>query len=273
MRNPTERRRLVLALEAGASDPPGLLAAAVGAAAGLRADLEALLVEDENILNAAQLPDTWLVPTHGASTKVFDTMTIRRAFSVRSADVRRQLADQADARALRWSFKIESGFLGDCLAEVATDTEMVILCHARRRGPTGRDGLPEVLRRLPASLFLYNRNAQVGDRVVALYTGEVTVLSAARALSAGIELPLEVLVLADNVETLESRAADAETWLANQELATTTGGILVDDDDAWVKRLKDSRPATFVCAAGGARISESALADLADAKSVMIVRG
>jgi hypothetical protein len=273
MNSPTNRPRLVLALEAGSNDPPGLLAAAAGTAAGLRADLDVFLVEDENILYAAQLPDTWLVPAHGASTKIFDATTIRRAFRVRSADVRKQLADCAEARALRWSFKSESGLLGDFLAEIATGTDIVVLCHARRRRPGIQDSLPEALRRLPANLLLYNRDSQIGERIVALYTGEEMVLSAARALATGVELPLEILVLADNVETLKTRAADAGKWLETQGPTSAPGGILMDGDDVWVERLAGSSPATFVCTLSECKIPESVLVRLADTKSVMIVRG
>ena len=99
------------------------------------------------------------------------------------------------------------------------------------------------------------------------------VLSAALALATGVELPLEILVLADNVETLETRAADAQPWLAAHGQTSTPGGILMDDDGVWVDRLAGARPATFVCAPGISGISESALVRLVDTKSVMIVRG
>lgn len=266
------RRRLVLALESGAHDPPGLLAAAVNVAMVLRADLDAFLIEDENILRAAELPDTWLVPALGASTKLFDATTVRRAFRVRSADVRKQLAIHADARALPWTLKTQSGSLADRLAEMVTGMDTVVVCHMRRRDRNARDRLAEALRQIPASVFLYNRHAQLGEKVIAMYTGEESILATAQALALEVRLPFEVLLLAHDVESLETHAAAVEQWLLEHGQETVPGGILMDEAAEWVDRLVNSSPATFVCAPGGSGITDASIGRLADAKSVMIVR-
>tara|TARA_R110002110_G_scaffold415852_1_gene658145 strand:- start:50955 stop:51776 length:822 start_codon:yes stop_codon:yes gene_type:complete len=272
MNDAPRRRRLVLALEAGANDPPGLLAAAVNVAMVLRADLDARLIEDENILRAAELPDTWLVPALGASTKMFDTATLRRAFRVRSADVRKQLAVHADARALRWTLKTESGSLADRLAEMVTGMDTVVVCHMRRRGRDAREALAQALRQISASVFLYNRHAQFGEKVIAMYTGEDSILATAQALASEVGLPFEVLLLAHDVESLKSRADAVEQWLSEHGQTTVPGGILMDGAGEWIDRLVKSSPATFVCVPDGSGITDASIGRLADAKSVMIVR-
>jgi len=270
MNDAPRRRRLVLALESGLNDPPGLLAAAVNVATALRADLDAFLIEDENILRAAALPGTWLVPAHGASTQLFDATTVRRAFRVRSADLRKQLAIHADARALRWTLKTESGFVADRLAEMVTGTDTVVVCHMRHRGARGT--LTDIVHQTPASVFLYNRDAQLGEKVIAVYTGEDSILPTAQALAVGVGLPFEVLVLANDVESLNSRADAVGQWLSDHGQAAAPGGILMDEAAEWVDRLVKSSPATFVCAPGGSGMTDVSIARLADAKSVMIVR-
>lgn len=268
MNDASDRRRLLLALEAGAHAPPGLLAAAVGVAAALQADLDTLLVEDENIVHAARLPDTWLVPAHGTSTKLFDDATIRRAFRVRLDDLRKRLAMQADARALRWSVRTESGDLAERLTEPVNRADTIVVAHVRRRRMADRL-LPGATDR--GRLLLYNRDAQLGARIIALYRGDAAVLDAAHVLATGVDLPLEVLALASDLDDLQARAADAEDWLLGHGLEIVPGGMLTDPAGHWREQIMAAEPATFVLAPDADVLSEAAIAELADSKSVMIV--
>lgn len=121
-------------------------------------------------------------------------------------------------------------------------------------------------------MFLYNRHAQLGEKVIAIYTGNDSILATAQALALGVGLPFEVLLLAHDVESLESRADAVGQWLSEHGQATVPGGILMDEADEWVDRLIKSSPATFVCAPGGSGITDASIGRLADSKSVMIVR-
>ena len=207
-------RRIVLALDASAHDRATVVAAA-RLAARLKAGLEALFVEDINLLHSAQLPFVRRASLAAPAWREFDTAAMERELRAMAAEARRVLAAEAERTRLPWSFRIVRGHPEAEAFEAAEHADLLLLA----RGPE----VPGVAARLssPAGQVaakatrpvLLLRAAEALDRGVTVVYDDSP--GAERALSAAVKLgearELKVLVVAPAIEEarkLESRAAE-----------------------------------------------------------------
>jgi nucleotide-binding universal stress UspA family protein len=205
-------RRIVLALNASAHDRATVVAAA-RLAARLKAGLEALFVEDINLLHSAELPFVRRASLAAPTWRDFDAAAMERELRSMAAEARRVLAAEAARTRQPWSFRVVRGHPAAAALEAAEHADLLVLA----RGPDAT-GAPAPLSSPAGQIaakatrpVLILRAAEALDRgITVAYDGAP---GAERALSAALKLDgasaLTVLVVAptgDDARAIEARA-------------------------------------------------------------------
>lgn len=131
-------RRLVLTLHPGAVDTRSL-ERFVRLASELGVDLEALLIEDQDLLTVAGLPFCQEVIRSSARTRRIDTRQLESATRQLSTDLCQQLERLTRHCAVSWKLRIHRGQWFDGLGEDWAHTELLVLVGSR---PSAAPPLP-----------------------------------------------------------------------------------------------------------------------------------
>lgn len=222
--------RILLALS-GAGDELALIDAAADLAATLEAELIALFVEDIDLLRASRLPSMWEMGRHSAQLRRLRADSTVRLLQAAARRSEQALHRAAEARSLRYSFRILQGKPLDTLLAQASTLDLVLLVR-RATFVTAR----------PRPL-------------VVLFDGS---MAAATTLAVGLRLartsgrPCLVLVA----------AADAQTY---RERVQQAGWAVAGSTEVSMQRLNDTDPTALATAVNGLRAAALVLpADYAE---------
>ena len=140
------RRRVLVALDPCEVDPADFEASA-RLAAGLNAELVALFVEDSNLIAAADLPVTHLIPAGCRQLAALDGAAMRRAFRVAEGRAREHLSSVAERWHLDWSFEVtEIRQAAETMARLRREDFLTVTGAAGRRSGASLSGGPECTR-------------------------------------------------------------------------------------------------------------------------------
>ena len=207
----TERRRVLVALDPCAVDPADFEASAQ-LAAGLGAELVALFVEDSDLIAAADLPVTHLVPAGCRELAALDAAAMRRAFRAAEARARAQLSSVAQRWRLTHSFQVtEVRQAGETLARLTRQDVLTLTGAGGQRAALTRRAAAVRAERAPCPVMLLRRDSRRGQPVAVLYEGDgdnEDGLRLGRDLAAAYGSPLLLLA------TGEAAEAEAASWLA-----------------------------------------------------------
>ena len=168
-------KRIVVALDTGSLSRAAIETAA-RLAIGLRAELEALFVEDINLRRLAELPFASELGNTSAQHRRFDVAELDRAIGVQAQQVRRALEAAARELPLSWSLEIVRGDLIAVVLQRTGAADLLVLGRTRRPAYRGAHG-EKVMRRLERRVARHP--------IVALFDGSA---AAARALDAALAL-------------------------------------------------------------------------------------
>lgn len=206
-------RRILVTLD---TDEPSAasLEEAARLAAGLEAELVGLFIEDAELLQAAALPMTRMVPHQARTLADFDPASMQRAYRIWSADARRSLEAVAAQWRIKWSFQVARGIYAEQLMATLRAGDLLALTSSKhqRRSRTGIAALT-VAAQAPCSLFLMYRRWETWKPVVILYEGSKEALAMGQTLAAIYNLPLVVLVLAQGEEAAQSETTAVRHYL------------------------------------------------------------
>ncbi len=223
------RRRVLIALDSAARCE-AVLDAGVRLAAHLRADVEAMFVEDADLLRLAGLPFVREVGRHGAP-RGLDPEGVQRALAGYAAEVERVLGDSARRARLQWRFQVAHGRLLHELLAASTEGDLLMLARLGARPIEALRGAAVVSRALAAPVLVVWRDDEAGWRALNV-AAEIAELEAR---------PLLVLIAASG-----PRAA-AQTWQRVQAALAEVGvdlrGLIS------YRQLPDLTPATVADAA------------------------
>jgi hypothetical protein len=211
-------RRILLALS-GTGDELAWIDAAAELAAALEAELSALFVEDVDLLRACRLPSMWEMGRQSARLRQMQADSTVRLLQAAARRCEQALRRAAEARSLRYSFRVLQGKPLHTLLAQAASLDLVLLA---------RQATPSTARLRPLTV---------------LYDGS---LSAAAALAVGLRLarasgrPCVVLVA----------ASDAQTY---RELAQQAGWAVGGCPGVDLQRLRSADPAVLSDAVNGLR--------------------
>ncbi|MGH2536334.1 MAG: universal stress protein [Candidatus Promineifilaceae bacterium] len=119
-------RRILVGLDAS-SHSLAALAAAADLAAGLRAELIGLFVEDANLYNLAELPFAHEVQRHSAARRRFDRERVEAEWRLQAAQARRALREAAEQAEAKWSFQVVRGQVTPSLLAAALEADLLAL--------------------------------------------------------------------------------------------------------------------------------------------------
>jgi len=208
-------RRILVALDT-AERSAAALEEAARLAAGLEAELVGLFIEDAELLRAAALPITRIVPRQAQALAALDPASMQRAYRIWSAEARQNLETAAAHWPIKWSFQVERGIYAEQLMATIREGDLLALASSRqqRRSRTGIAAL-SVAAQAPCSLFLMYRRWETGKPAVILYEGSEETLAMGRTLATIYNLPLVALVLAQNEEVAESEITTVQHYLGS----------------------------------------------------------
>jgi nucleotide-binding universal stress UspA family protein len=216
-------RRILVALDVSPHSMTALEAAA-DLAAGLKAELVGIFVEDINLLRLAQLPFAREVGIFSTSRRQLTTLEVERQLQAQARRARRALAIVAGRAQVPWSFRVARGVISSELLAAASEADLVILgkigwslTRARRLGSTAR----AVLSQATCLTLILQEGRHLGLPVLIVYDGSVVAhkaLAAAARLVRGRNGFLTVIVLAEGIETAQALQSEAAQWLRGHDL-------------------------------------------------------
>jgi nucleotide-binding universal stress UspA family protein len=231
-------RRILVALDASHHSLAALEAAAE-LAASMEAELQALFVEDANLLRLAGLPLAREIRYPFASPVPLDRARMERALRAQAAQARQALARASEERQIQWSFRVVRGEVALEVLAAALEADLLTLGKASRP-LTSRVRLGSTARAAAADasccVLLLQRDMGIRPPVLATYDGTP---SARQALAMAARLArkegghLTVLIVADAPETVQRLQGQASDLLRGQGLA------------ARYRRLTDAGAATL----------------------------
>lgn len=211
-------RRILLALS-GAGEELARIDAAADLAAALEAELSALFVEDVDLLRASRLPSMWEMGRYSARLRLMQADSTLRLLQAAARRSEQALLRAAEARSLRYSFRVLQGKPLHTLLAQAASLDLVWL---------GRRAMVATAQPRPMAL---------------LFDGS---MAAAATLSIGLRLarvtgrPCLVLVVAADVQTYRERV---------QQVGWAVGG----HTGVSMQRLPDTDPAVLSTVVNGLR--------------------
>ncbi|MGD2145993.1 MAG: universal stress protein [Anaerolineae bacterium] len=166
-------RRILIALDASQHSLAALRAAAV-LASSLEAELQALFVEDTNLLRAAGLPMAKELEYPFASHAQMHPKRMERQLRAQASQARRALASICAREHVEWTFQVVRGSVAAKVIEEAAKADL--LCLGRTSRPlVDRRGLGSTARaaatRAERSVLLISHGAPIRPPVVLVYDG------------------------------------------------------------------------------------------------------
>jgi hypothetical protein len=226
------RRRVLVALDPCEVDPSDFEASA-RLAAGLDAELVALFVEDSDLIAAADLPVTHLIPAGCRQLATLDAGTMRRAFRVSEGRAREHLSDAAERWHLDCSFEVtEVRQAAETMARLKREDFLALASTAGRRAVISRRSAAVHAERAPCPVMLLRREGRRGQPVSVLYEGEESALVLGRDLARVYESPLLILVAGEDEAARTQREAEAKQWLATSGTAGVAQRITAQDAES-----------------------------------------
>jgi len=223
-------RRILVSLDP-ASDALATLAAGARLAARLHAELEALFVEDIDLLHSAALPFVRRASPAAPGWRDFDTASMERELARLATQIRHALAAEAERARLKWSFRVVRG-RPEAEALGAGETADLVIIAGSAAGAAGRLRSPShVVATQATRPVLLMRTAEALERGVNVaYDGSA---SADRALGIAARLAepgnLKVMVLAGTEESAREVEAKAKKRLVDLGAAAALVILLKPD--------------------------------------------
>ena len=267
------RRRVLVALDPCEVDPADFEASAQ-LAAGLKAELVALFVEDSNLIAAAGMPFARLIPAGCRELVALDAAAMRRAIRVVEGRAREHLSSVAQRWQLEWSFEVtEVRQAAEAMARLRREDFVALAGYGGRRAVISRRTAAVRAERAPCPVMLLRHDGRRGQPVSVLYEGAEESLALGRDLARVYESPLLVLVAGEGEGVQAEREAEAARWLDASGTAGVAQRITAQDAAAIGRLLREVDAGLVVVdhrAAIGGRLDLDALAEQARASIVIL---
>jgi len=244
-------RRILVALDASRASEDALEAAAAMAEL-LEAELEALYVEDVNLVRLAGLPFSREVGLASARSRRVVSADVERAMRVEGARARRALEAIASRWRVHCSFRIARGQVASELLAAAAQADLVALATASMVARGG--GLGSTTRAMLTSavraLFILPPRESTQNALAVVYDGSAR---AREALSLAGQLareriPLHVLLIADDADQEHRRREEATRVLVAHGTRPQFEWVVEVDADQLARRVRGLRVGTLLLA-------------------------
>jgi nucleotide-binding universal stress UspA family protein len=231
---------------------PGSRAAATLAtelAAALGTRIEALFVEDRELLELAGHPLAWQVDAFGTVTRGVERVQVERSLRAQASRARRMMARVTAPRGVAWSLRVVRGSV---VEEIRTASRRGVVVSLGRTGWSrgARGALGRTARRLLSEeavrvLVPGRRSVRTGP-VIAVYAPAMgdgdEVLATAKRLAAATGAPLRVELLAQSEAEAEALRERAEASLARAGTEVRLEPLVVEESGRLARALADLGP-------------------------------
>ncbi len=257
--------RILVALDASEESQKALEATA-RLAADLEAELVGLFVEESELIEAAALPMTRLIPRHGQGQAALDPALMRRALRTTSSRARSALAATAERWQIKWSFRVVQGALGDEMLSQAHGHDLLAVGRPRRarQGARPAEDLRRVMAEAACSVLLLRRGETRARPLVVLYEGSERSLVVGHTLAQAEARALRIMALGDREAVVAERARDAAAWLERLGRRGTVHGLIGTEPAEVRAALRGQSPGAVVLDCRGTVAPRLDLEELAD---------
>jgi nucleotide-binding universal stress UspA family protein len=272
-------KRILVALDASTYSLAALEAAAV-VAAGQRAELVGLFVEDENLLHLAGLPFAHQVRAPSARRESIDSDEMEQNLRLQASQARRALEAAAGRFGLRWSFHAVRGQVTARLLEAALEADMLAMGRVSRpfssRGQVGSTARA-AMAKTKHSLLLMPQGSNLSYPVLVTYdgspAGKQALLAATRMTWAGGN-HLTVLLLSDSLEEVESLREEVNERLEERGLVAQFNWMPQATVDKLVELTRTFQNCVVILGGDNPLVRADAIQELLDATDcpVMLIR-
>jgi nucleotide-binding universal stress UspA family protein len=216
-------RRILVALDASYHSLAALEAAAE-LAASMEAELQALFVEDANLLRLAGLPLAREIRYPFVIPVRLDRARMERALRAQAAQARQALARASEERHIKWSFRVVRGEVAPEVLAAAMEADLLTLGKASRPltlrvrlGSTARAAAA----RAPCCVLLLQRDVGIRSPVLVTYDGTPSTqqaLTMAARLAQKHGGDLTILIIADAPHAAQRLQAQVSDLLRGRGL-------------------------------------------------------
>jgi nucleotide-binding universal stress UspA family protein len=241
--------RILVAVD-GSEHSLAALEAATELAAWLQAELEALFVEDDDLLRLADLPFARVVSLTLRQAERTDRERMERQLRLQAERMRRSVEERAAALGVQARFRAVRGTMAAEVLAAAEDVDLVSVGrvgHGRVRQPHGSTLRAALAAGRP--VLVAERHAHTGEGVLAVYDGSQ---ACARALEMGAELAhaggseLHVLALGASADEAEVLVRRVQARLGVRGVAHQLHYSWADPQGATLSALRHVRPALLI---------------------------
>ncbi|HBY97896.1 MAG: universal stress protein [Ardenticatenaceae bacterium] len=211
-------QRILVALDVSSYSLAALDAAAE-LAAGLRAELLGLFVEDINLVRVADLPFSREMGLFSATVRQFDRREVERQFQVQAERARQALMLIAGQAQVRWAFRVTRGPVASEVLAAASEADLIALgkvgwslAGPARLGSTAHAVVSET----PRPALILQGRVRPGAPMLVVYDGSPgahAALAVATHLARRANRQLTVLIVADGSASASRLQAHADAWL------------------------------------------------------------
>lgn len=213
-------RRILLAVDSS-SESTGALETAVDLAGSLGADLQALFVEDIDLIHLAALPFAKELGCYSCCIRPVSVAELERQLRGQAEQMRRALAAAAARVGLQWNFRVTRGSVAAEILKAGAEADLVIVGKrgwnlSRRLGST----VQVIISRGTGMTLVLQSGARLALPVVAIYNeskNATKVLKTAGTLARIKEGALLVLVVAPDEKRASELTERASAFLKGVE--------------------------------------------------------
>lgn len=206
-------RRIVVGLDSAPQGRRALAAAALLAGA-LDAELEALLVESDELHRLAGLPFAREVGTSSAAARRIDPAALARALQAQAREARHALARLAAPRAVRWTLRVTRGEATSELVAASAQADLTVV-GIPRWGPEAM----RLARDAPVSLLVLPGSGRYSGPLVAIVPVAIAperALAVLDPIAGAVGDGLTLLAIADDLAAAGPWCAKAGDLLRRQ---------------------------------------------------------
>jgi nucleotide-binding universal stress UspA family protein len=165
-----QTERIVVALDASPRSLTALRATAQ-LAAQLQAELQALFVEDADLLRLCDLPFCQEVSLYATTTRRLDGRVVERQWRARAQSLQAETARVAEAMQVPWSFRVTRGSLAEELLAAAADAHFLSLGFEQALGTPVISAAESVARRTSRPMLVLGQSGRFELPLALLFTG------------------------------------------------------------------------------------------------------
>lgn len=205
----TAIRRILVVVDATAAGRETVRTAAAVAAA-LRAELQGVFLEDEDLLRLARLPFVRELRALPHREEAVNLTRMQRELRALAREAERLMETVATPLQVNWSFRVLRGRLEAALLEAATDTDLLTLALRASQAVGSRLIPTQVISRAPRSVLVSYPGLPWQRGVCAVYDGSPgasKTLATAADIARAQDVPVTVLIASGGDAAMEDEQA------------------------------------------------------------------